>query len=391
MKKLLFLLAIAAIAVGCEVVDYQGLEPGFDETVGGSQLIMKVSSGYSSDQALEDAPIYVEQDVMTGISIASKTESNPLLSASWTIEGKTYDGLSIGHKFSSLGKIAISISAHFADDKVETRVFTIEVVKDLSQAGPIFLTSRKNGSSYDVFVGWERRWLKNYAGDPWSIIGDPTSWQKVSLNQPYYNVGDNWNPIASTDPASKYVGAWVNIREIGSLNKIALVDWKGNWVNIGGSPYAMKDDPGLVYFVVFKDGTIGSSGDGGDVIEPEELPGSNGDSYFRYDEVADRDGKVSIYFLLDNDWTNKSFVVREIIGGEYGDPVLLSSVANFTNWGQIKTTKAGLLEVVSGWRYGEDVSKPSEYSFNMKRSSYYDQPSNSLRLQLVGLQAIKKK
>jgi len=386
MKKMFFIFALVAIATGCERVDFNLPENSEEAIEANSQLIMRVS-GYSSDASGE---LYVEQDVMTGIKIESKTTSNPVISASWAIEVQSYDGLYVSHKFLNLGKINVVVSARFQNNVVETRTFKIQVVKDLSAVGPVVIKVRKiNNSSYDVWIGWDRRWLKTYPDGDWSIIGDPTKWIKTSLpTASSYNLDTSGNPVATTD-VGKYIGCWVNTKEAG-YNKMALVAKNGSWVDISGSPYAKSGDIGMVHFQVNTDGTVTPKGDGGNVVNPSEgVPGLNGDNYFRFNQEPNANGKVDIFFRLDSTWTNKSFAVKGEDGGNYGTPMQLLIVTNFPNWGKIEITYS-LLENVSSWRHGSDLTKITEYSLNMSKSIFYDATFRSLRFQLATFQAVKK-
>lgn len=388
MKKILVFFALLAIAIGCERVDFDLPENSEEVTEANSQLRIK-AAGYSSGASAE---IYVEQDVMTGIKVESKDSANPVISASWTIEEKSYNGLNVSHKFINLGERDVVISARFQNNVIETRTFKVQVVKDLSAVGPVVIKVKKiSNSSYDVWIGWDKRWLKSYPDGDWSVIGDATKWTKVSLPaSSNYNLDSSGNPIPITD-TGKYIGVWVNIKEAG-YNKIALIAKNGSWVNISGSPYAKSEDIGMVHFQVNSDGTVTSKGDGGDITPPSEsLPGQNGDNYFRFDQTPNADGKINIFFRLDSVWTNKSFSIRGFDGGDFGLPVQLASVTNFPNWGKIEVTYSSLLDNVSSWRYGQDITKANEYVSNMNKSVFYDATFKSLRLQLASLQAIKRK
>lgn len=385
MKKTILFFALAVIVASCERVDLDLPENQLTEE--SSEMILKVA-GYSS---VVSAEMYVEQDVMTGMKVESKTPSNPVISASWTIEEETYDGLTVSHKFLDLGAKDVLISARFQNNVVETRTFAVKVVKDLSNVGPVVVKVKKiNNSSYDVWVGWDRRWLKQYPDGAWSVIGDATKWVKVSLPEnSNYNLDNSGNPEATTD-VGKYVGVWLNVKEA-SYNKIALIAKNGSWVDISGSPYSQSGDIGMVHFQINTDGTVTPKGDGGEITPPAQgLPGENGDNYFRFNQTPGNDGKVEIFFKLDSTWTNKSFAIMGFDEGKFESPVLIKPVADFPTWGKIEVTYNSLLDNVSSWRYGADITKLNEYASNMNKSLFYDATFKSLRLQLTSFQAAKK-
>lgn len=374
--------ALAAIVAGCERVEME-MPTGHTIAEANSQLVMKAGY-YRSDVGV----VQIEKDVATGFSVASKDSANKIVEATWTIGTKTYNGLNIFHKFGVLGQATINIAARFENNTTENRAFTIEVVNDLSAAGPLIIKANKQtDGSYDLWFGWDKRWLKNYTDTTWSVNGNVTKWTLVGIPNQSFILDSSGQPILTND-IGKYLGVWANLKAAGDYN-IALVAKNGNWIDITGSPYAKTNDLGLAHFRLNTDGSITPQGD----INPQsdsQLPGDSGDNYFRFNQVADASGMTTLFFHLDSIWTNKSFAIKEGVGGIYQEPTRLSAVENFPNWGMLVIPLTDLTGNVSGWRYGASIDVPDKYVENMKKSQFYDGYFKNIRLFLVQLQAVKK-
>lgn len=383
MKKFLLFFVLVAIAAGCERVDVD-LPEDKNITENESGLIMEAGRYRSNVGSIQ-----VEKDVATGLNVESKDSANKIVEATWTIGTKTYSGLKIFHKFTSLGETEVNIYAKFADNKTENRTVKIEVINDLSATGPLVIKSvKKTDGSYDLWFGWDKRWLRGYTDTIWAVNGNITKWTLTKIPNQSYILDSSGEPKITGD-MGKYLGILVNLKEAG-LYTICLVAKNGDWIDITGSSYTKTSEVGLAYFQLNTDGSIVPRGDANPPTNVNEFPGDSGDAYFSFNQTSNTLGMTSLFFRLDSAWTNKSFAVKEGLGGQYGEPMILSAVTNFPNWGKLDIPIASLTGEVSSWRYGDNIGTPLKYSENMKKSVFYDDYLQKIRLFLVQIQAVKK-
>src|SRR5680860_985461 len=154
---------------------------------------------------------------------------------------------------------------------------------------------------------------------------------------------------------------------------ISTVDPVKVFITEGGS-----DNPGLVWFW-FEDGKIIPQGD----VIAYNLPGATGDNYFRFTQNGSSStDKVTLYFKLVNDFTTNAFVLRQLSGGTYSEPITMWSVPDHQQWGQIELPSSELMDTVNSFRYGPNKNNPNIYSSNMEKSFFYDEYFKNIRLAL---------
>lgn len=369
--KIFFGLVLFFFALGCEKVDFDPSE--FDEEITEleSNLVLKSATGYSS----VTGEIYVQQGVGVGLKVEGK--SSPVVSVSWTIEGSNYEGMQIAHKFSSLGEINLEVIASFENGTTETRSFTVHSVLDISEVDPVKFYTYDNGDgTWNILVLISKERIRHSTSNVYYFDGLVVDWEKKVIPEGDHNyiIDKNGNPQITSD-VGKYIGIKFSLSARGLYN-LALIHSGNNWADLSGSTYIRSENPGLVYFW-FEDGEIIPQGD---VVEGY-LPGATGDNFFRFTQVGDNvTGKVILFFKLENDFTNASFVVRQLDGGAYSDPISMWPVTDFPKWGQIELPVTELLDKVSGFRYGPNHAYTTNYSPNMLKSFFYDDFFKSIRL-----------
>lgn len=375
-KFFLVLIVAVVFATSCEFVEFDPPVTPDEVIEAESNLVLKSASGFSSTTG----DIFVQQGVGTGLKVESKT-SIGITEATWKIEGTTYQGVQVAHRFNALGTVPVEVVAKFANGSTETRTFNVKSVADISASDPIrtFVTAKTDGT-WDVLILFSKERIRHATDNVLNYTGSVTDWRPVTIldAEKNYVIGTDGKPIKTTD-VGKYVGVTVNLKNRGEYS-IALAHSGNIWANWSGSAFVKAADPGLAIFW-FDGGNITARGDSYVV---ENLPGVTGDGYFRFNQTGDDiTGKVILYFQLDQDFTTSAFVVRELEGGTYGSPITMWPVDNFPRWGQIELPITEMLGKVSGFRYGPNNNSPGTYSANMAKSFFYDGYYKNIRIHIV--------
>jgi|GEM_PF-1662977 hypothetical protein len=340
-----------------------------------SKVVIKSSKGYSTSVGL----IYVQKDLPTGFKVEARSGAvSPITSAIWTIEGSTYQGTQIWHKFSGLGEIPITVVVTFENKTKETRKITIVSVMDLSTVDPIrhFITNNGDGT-YNVLLLFSRERLRHASDTNFFYIGNVSDWKRVSIKPKYkrYVITPTGKPQMTSD-VGKYVGVNLKITPSLSSHNIAIIHSDSLWADFSGSAFVKKDNPGLAWFTLH-DGALTPQGDSYE----KNLPGKAGDSYFRFTQTGDTiSGKVTLYFKLTDNFTNAAFVVRQLEGGTYTEPIQMYSVVDHPQWGQIELPITEMYGKVCAFRYGPNRNQASVYSKNMPLSFFYDPYYKNIRV-----------
>jgi len=364
----------------CERVDFMFNENSPEEEIvfeddASSKVVIKSSKGYSSAVGL----IYVQQNLPTGFKVEARPGAmSPITAAVWSIEGNTYQGVQIWHKFSSLGEVPITVMVTFEDKTTETRNITIISIMDLSTVDPIryFVTNNGNGT-YNVLLLFSRERLRYATDTNYYYTGSVNNWEQTPILPAHkrYVITPTGQPQMTTD-VGKYVGVNLTMTSSLSSHNIALVHSDGIWTDLSGSAFIKEANPGLAWFS-FYDGVLIPQGD----TYAQNLPGDTGDSYFRFTQTGDTiTGKVNLYFKLANDFTTAAFVIRQLEGGTYTSPIMMYSVASFPQWGQIELPITEMYDQIGAFRYGPNSSQPRVYSTNMPLSFFYDPYYKNLRV-----------
>ncbi|HZJ41740.1 MAG TPA: hypothetical protein VFD51_01865 [Patescibacteria group bacterium] len=375
-KKFIFMFVIASIFLfGCNYVEVDFEESATVEEVpeAESNLILKSAQGFSS----ELGKVYVPQGVGVGLKVCGKT--SPISSVLWKIEVSNYENDQISHKFNTLGEIDVEIYANFSDHTSETRKFKVYCVLDISTVDPVkvFITEGGN-DNWNVLFLFSKERLRYATDNNYYYNGTVTDWTQkpVLAGDTNYIIDVNGNPQITTD-IGKYVGVKMSLSARGLYN-IALIHSGDNWTNLSGSSFIRSDNPGLVWFW-FEDGKIIPQGD----VIAYNLPGATGDNYFRFTQNGSSStDKVTLYFKLVNDFTTNAFVLRQLSGGTYSEPITMWSVPDHQQWGQIELPSSELMDTVNSFRYGPNKNNPNIYSSNMEKSFFYDEYFKNIRLAL---------
>lgn len=376
--KLLFFCVIAMFFwTACEKVDFN---PGTEITPGvnGSNIMFKTSAGYNS----VIGTIYVQQGIGTGLKVISLDATKQIKSVAWKVDGQDYNGLEIFHKFSVLGSTSLTAVVTYQNGTTETKSCTLVVVADISAFDPVryFVTANTNGT-WNVLLLFSKERIKSATDSILYYNGSVCGWEKklISDSEKHYVIGTDGKPVKVND-VGKYVG--VNLTLSGSgVYSIALVHSVSVWADLSGSAFIKQDNVGLAWFS-FDKGVIVPNGD---ITPISNLPGLIGDDYFRYEQVGDVTGKTIVYFKLDAAWTNTAFFVRELDGGTYSSPILLSAVTSFPQWGKYEINTSDLVGKVSGFRYGPNINNPTTYSANMNKCFFWDYYFKNIRVSLFNL------
>jgi hypothetical protein len=374
MKKLnfLFFWGVLFSLLSCEYVEFN--PPITDEELEiESNLILKSAQGFNSNLGT----IYIQQGIGTGLKVEGK--SSPVISASWVIEESNYEGIQVSHKFTTLGEVGLEVTAEFENGTSETRTFIVYCVVDISGADPVKVFTYDNSDgTWRVLFLFSKERVKYATDNNYYYNGLVTDWAKKTVPENFnYIIDKNGNPQI-TDDVGKYIGIKVILSARGLYN-IALIHSYDNWTDLSGSAFIRSDNPGLAWFW-FEGGEVIPQGD----VLVDNLPGASGDNYFRFTQTSDDvSGDVTLFFKLENEFSNSdAFVVRQLEGGNYSDPISMWPVNDFPEWGQIQLPITEVLGVVSGFRYGLEKANPEIYSSNMKKSFFYDDFFKSLRLSI---------
>jgi hypothetical protein len=381
MKKLSFFCILASLLLAsCDYVEFQAPKQTPESIEKNSSVMLKSAAGYNSLAGT----IYVQQGIVTGLKIESKVATKVISKVTWKIEGANYEGTLVSHKFTSLGKVVVTVSVEFTDGTTEDRDFTVQSIVDISTADPVkcFVTGNTDGTWTVLFLFSKER-IKSVTDTAFYYNGLVNNWGqkiRIPIADKNYVIGIDGKPQRTTD-IGKYIGASVILKNRGLYN-IALIDSTGNWVDLSGSIFIRQENTGLAWFF-FDDGVVTSSGDNS---TGENLPGATGDSYFRFEQTGDTiTGKTTLYFKLDSTYTANAFAVQELSGGTYSTPLLLNSVDGFSDWGKIEISTSELIGEVSGFRYGPDKNYPTVFSKNMTKSFSYDTYFKNIRFSLLNI------
>lgn len=370
-KMFLFLFFVSLIFASCEFVEFEAPidEQLIEET---SNIVLKSAEGYSSVTGL----VYVQQNVGSVLKVESKT-TTAIESATWQVEGATYEGTHIAHRFTTLGEVILKVTAQFTDGTTEVRSFTVHSVLDISGVDPVkVFTYQNTDGSWKVLFLINKERIRHATSNTFYYVGDMTNWVKVQVPEAdrNYVIDKNGNPQLTSD-VGMYTGFSVNLTETTSY-KVAFVHSETSWADLSGSSFVKSTDPGLILFW-FDNGEVTPQGE----IVATNLPGDTGDKYFRFSVTGDNvNGKVKLYWRLDDGFTPNAYVTRQLPGGEYSGPITMWEVPGHSEWGVIELPIAELLNSVSGFRYGPNKSEPHTYSAAMKNSFFYDTYFKNLRI-----------
>ena len=373
--KLFCIVLIVTLFSACDYVKFE--EPTTSEAE--SQMILKSTAGFSSAIGV----VYVQKDVVAGLKVESKTGLQ-IISAKWKIESSTYDEEQIFHKFNTLGEISITIDVIYADNTKETRTFKVQSVVDISTADPVrvFTTANTDGT-WNVLLLFSKERVKYATSNEFAYNGTVTNWvqKAVPTADKNYIVGIDGKPLATTD-VGKYIGIKIVLKDKGIYN-IALIHSGKDWADLSGSKFIRQNNPGLVFFS-FDGGVVIANGE---IVTSSVLPGFAGDGYFRFSLPETPKGGAELpcqlYFKLDGNYTANAFVVHELEGGGYSNPITMNAVPTYTDWGTIQVPVVELIGSVNGFRYGPDKTKPTEFSVNLKNSFFYSAYFNKLEFSLI--------
>lgn len=373
MKKIVLMFGLFGLLVsGCKLIDLDIPEKVVPkEPEKESVLILK--SGYGFNSAYGN--IYVPKGIGVILKLEGKTAENEIKTASWTIEGVSYEGSQIIHKFNSLGEVRLKVKVEFKNNSKEEREFTVVSVLDIGTVDPVQVFVEKNPSKgWDVLFLFSKERLRFATSKDYYFNGLVTNWQKKGVPEDNaYIINAAGKPEATKD-VGKYVGVKINIQDRGLYN-IALINSGENWTDFSGSRFIRTDNPGLVWFW-FEEGTVVPQGN----VLIGDLPGVNGDNYFRF-TIHEDSKTVTLFFKLDKDFTTSAFVLRqETDKGKWLDPINMTSVTNQTSWGKIEVPMENNYGKIMGLRYGPDISKPAEFSSNMEKSNFYDDFFKNIRI-----------
>ncbi len=383
---------MTALFSACEFVEFD--ENGQQVTEGQSNLMLKSGS-------LAGGVIHVQKDVNTSITIMSINANNPVTEVAWTIEGQNYTGLSITHKFASLGNVTVAVSAKFQNNTTENKDFTLKVVKDMSPYDPIKIfvgtpTRIATGkwAGYDrwpvtILLSKERLANKTAYGYSGSFNDDtPAVWfagVKVPTGDTNFIIENNL-PVSVTNDVGKYIAVKRELiardydMAVGEFEKsdgTGIFMW-GDW---SGSAYVKAvENVGIIKFSMKSNGSIVPLGDG--YIPVTDLaPGTAGDGGEGIFRTELSNGKFIAYFKLSSDFVNLTpFVqIKNQETGVWGTPVALLSVPNFPKYGKIELLEEQALNKIVSLRFGNTISTKIVDYAQMAKSLHFNSTFNEVR------------
>ncbi|MFA6417100.1 MAG: hypothetical protein WCW61_02805 [Patescibacteria group bacterium] len=398
MKKLrMFVLMLAVALTACNYVDFDPegqIETGAQE----SQLKLKGA-------LISGGNIYVQQDVSAGVTLESTNAANPLNSATWTIEGNSYTGLNITHKFSTMGDVAVVVTATFQSGATESRNFTVKVVRDMSPYDPVkvYITGSYTVSSgtwtgytrYNtiILLSKERFANKTVYGYSGNFNDDNLSLWLTAAKVPILDANyiiQNGLPASAGSDVGKYIAIKRDLLARNyslAVGEFEKSDGSGNfaWADWSGSTFVTASkNVGIIEFKVNPNSTITPLGDG--YVAPVALvPGMGGDSgegVFRYTLA---NGKFTAYFKLNNTFSALTpFVqIKDQETGVWGTPIALTAVTDFPNYGKAEFNEAQVLNSLSSLRFGNVIANKTPDFSQMAKSAYYNEPFKELRFTIL--------
>lgn len=398
MKNLILVfLFIAAVFTGCNYVDFDPtgqIETGAQE----SQLKLKGA-------LISEGNLYVQQGVSTSVTLVSTNVANPLVSATWTIEGVSYSGLNITHKFVAMGDVSVAVTATFQSGATESRSFTVKSVKDMTTFDPVkiyitgsYMVTTGTWTGYTryntvILVSKERLVNKTAYGYSGNFNDDAQSvWiagAKVSTIDINYIIQNNLPVSAGAD-----IGKYVAIKRDLLARDYALApgefekaDGTGNflWADWSGSAFVTASKSvGIIEFRINPNSTITPLGDGY-VAPVASVPGMGGDSgegVFRHELTG---GKFMVYFKLNNTFTSLTpFVqIKDQETGVWGTPIALTAVTNFPNYGKAEFNEAQVLNTLTSLRFGNVIATKTPDYVQMAKTAYYDSTFKEIRFTIL--------
>ncbi len=377
MKRVIFLLFMfSLVMVACEKIEFQ-LPDEVDDNIWveeNAPITLTTSFGFKSGVG----QVYVQKDIATGLKVSSNTGHN-VVSATWSIQGFTYEGVQIWHKFTALGEINISVTAVLSNGSTENMTFLVISVLDISEGDPVQFFVTPNGNQWNVLFLLSKERVRHATDTNFYYNGSISDWEQVAIPpaDKRYIIGTNGIPQRTND-VGKFIG--VNLTMGSNHNgeyTMALIHSGNNWADFSGSAFIRQSNPGLLYFS-FTNGVIVPQGD----AYYANFPGATGDNYFRFEQSGDN---LVMFFKLDNNYTSSAFVVRQLEGGAYSAPIAMWPVNDHPQWGQIQIPIEDVQGKILGLRYGPNSSQPNVYSEGMTNSFFYDNFFQQLRLSLINL------
>lgn len=282
------------------------------EEVGYVPLVLKSASGFSS----ETGEIYVQRSISVGLEVTTSSTNTDVrvVSATWKIDESTYSGTQIFHKFNSSGKVTLSVEALLSSGVTVKKDFIVNVVEDLSSFDPVIIKSlSQSGGKTEMLILISRERLRYATDTAFYYIGNMTDWKNIRVYPKSYIVNDKGEAVLVSD-VGKYLGFKLILAD--GDYEMAFVHSNNIWADLSGSVYIKKDNPGKLKFAV-KGRDIIAMGDNG----LSYLPGTVGDSYFRFTQNT---AKVDLYFKLDANCNANAFYTYQLANGQFSQTIFSS-------------------------------------------------------------------
>lgn len=342
-------------------LEFPEMEEGY------APLVLKSATGFSS----ETGEIYVQHNIGAGLEVSTSKPEITVSSAVWTIETSSYNGVEISHKFTTLGRVTLTVDAILSTGATASKSFVVNVVQDISKNDPIIMKSqgRSAGKTAILFL-FSRERLRYASSTELFYIGSMTDWKNIPISYKSYVINDQGEAIVVTD-VGKYVG--FTLESADGDYEMALVHSQSVWVDFSGSAYVQKANTGKIRFGV-RGLDIIALGDNW----VSDLPGNAGDMYFRFSQSS---AKVDLYFKLEADYSANAFYTYQLANGQFSSPVLLFPVEGKPSWGRAELLSAQYLDRVITFRFGPDYHSPSVLSGNLQKSSYFSTFKNGIEIQ----------
>ncbi|MDA3802961.1 MAG: hypothetical protein PF488_03655 [Patescibacteria group bacterium] len=368
--KIVFVILVMFNTVSC--IDY----PDFDTESMSEELILKSANGYSS----ELGEFYVQRGVATVLYLEGRNYD--IMSATWEINDEKVEGKQIVYTFNSTISYDIEVEATMSNGEVVNKTFVVNCIVDLSEKDPIksFVLGNDNDKWQLLFLFSKER-MSESNGSYYNYIGTMTDWdeEEINSNDENYIINSDGEP-ERVDDVGKYLGVNFELENYSDEHEIAIVLDNGDWVDLSGSNFVKNDNKTKAIF--YFDSEAGEVIPQGDYSE-ESLPGESGDMYMRF-KIDDEN--LTVYFLLKDGYTNKSFCKYQKDDGTYTSYRKLEEVSSFSAWGSYSFNIASVRGKIFDLRYGQDYDDDENYSKNMNKSLFYSEYFNCLRLSLLKIE-----
>lgn len=243
MKRILIFFLSTIIFSACEKFEPKIPEKENDEVITTDDLIIYSDRGWHSNLP----ELFLEKNKLTKLRVVSKSDKE-IVSATWKIETKTFQGKEIDFTTSNLGEIAAEVLVKYSNNDLVKKNFKIISVLDIEKEDPVkAFVIKKNGNEAELLFLFSKKRISNITRNNLMFIGTITDWKERIVPL------DDYNYVIIEGRAEKVLtgGDYVGVRFpffIGYFGKIALIHSGNLWSDLSGSVFTKTTENTLASF-----------------------------------------------------------------------------------------------------------------------------------------------